>query len=92
MSDVVKQSGDADHRLMLVADVITDAELCDHSGRQMKSSQTVRKTRMFCRLIGKVRQSKLSNPPKSLKLRRVYQRHDEAPLRATRVDANNVVD
>ena len=68
-----------------------DPQLRNESLGEMKRSKAVRKSRMLGRLIRKVREPKLSDPPQPLKLRRVDKRDDESPLSRVGVDTDDVV-
>jgi hypothetical protein len=52
----------------------------------------VRESRMFCRLIRKIREPKLPDPTQPLKLRRIDQRPRQLPLVRIGRDAYDVVD
>ena len=88
---VVEQRGDADGGLHLVRDVVCEAKLGNHAGRQVKGTEAVRKPRMLGRLIRKICEAKLSDAPQPLKLGRVDQRHDKAALVRIGIDTNYVM-
>src|SRR4051794_13544892 len=58
----------------------------------MKRSKTMSEPRMLGRLIGKIRQPQLPDPPQPLKLRRIDQRNNKPPLIRVGVDTDDVMD
>src|SRR5580765_165852 len=74
--DVMKEGSDPNGSLSLIRNLIAEPQFRDHSRRQMKRPQAVRKPRMLRRLIGKIRQPKLPDPPQPLKFGRVDQPDD----------------
>ena len=89
--NVVQQRGDTHGGLNFVRYVVCKTELGDHAGREVKCPEAVRKTRMLRRLIRKIREAKLPDPPQPLKLGRIHQRHDKPSLRSFGIDTNNVM-
>ena len=57
----------------------------------MKGSKAMRKSRMLRRLIRKIREPELSDPPQPLKLRRIDKRNDKPSLSRVGVDTDDVV-
>ncbi|HVE58749.1 MAG TPA: hypothetical protein VNB22_18085 [Pyrinomonadaceae bacterium] len=57
----------------------------------MKRAQRMRETRMFRRLIGKMRETELANPPQTLKFCRINQTDKKFSLVRIGFETNDVV-
>ena len=57
----------------------------------MECSERMRKTRMLRRLVRKMCQSKLANPPESLKLGRIDEPSDQRPFGRVGSQTNDVM-
>jgi hypothetical protein len=57
----------------------------------MQRAQTVRKARVFRRLISEMRESELFYPPQALKFSRVDKADEKPAFRVARFEANNIM-
>ncbi len=92
VTDVVQERRDSNRCLNPFRDVMRDPQFRNESLGEVKRSKAVRKSRMLGRLVCKVRETELSDPPQPLKLRRVDQRNDKPSLRRVGIDTDNVMD
>src|SRR5689334_20250035 len=91
MPDVVEQRGGANCRPVFVRYLVFFSQPLKYPRSKMQRSETMRKPRMFRRLISKIRQPQLPDPPQSLKLRRVDQRNQQPPLVGSGIDTNYIM-
>jgi hypothetical protein len=73
VSDIVKESGDANGSLILLGDPIGGSQAGNDPSGEMESSQRMRKARMLGSLISKMREPELTDPAQPLKFRSIDQ-------------------
>jgi len=91
VADIVQQCRNADSGLRLGRDLVLEPEFCDHSGREVESTERVCEPGMLSRLISKVGQPQLPDAPQPLKFGRIDERHDELTLVRICIDADYVM-
>ncbi len=91
MAYVVDQSRNANSRPFLARNVVLPGEPFKDARRQMKRSERMCKPRMLSRLIRKVGEAQLPDPPKPLKFRGIDQRDQKVAFRRARFDSNYVM-
>src|SRR5690606_36696811 len=91
VTDVVQKRRNPDRGPVAVIYFIAVGEFGEDPGREVKSSQTVRKSRMLGPLISKVSQPQLPDPPQPLRFGCVDQPEDEPTHRTVCPHADTIM-
>jgi hypothetical protein len=92
VSHVVEQCCYSDGSLVIGRDLVFGFKFCEYSCREVERTETVGESGVLGCLVSEVRESKLPDPPQTLKLSRVNKPSDERAFRRIRFETDYVMD